>query len=586
MGISLYTWGKVSPEELERRFSPHDTSAVADVLFDIGTIVIDKGNFSYTLTRHIRYKIYKDSGKDYANVKIPYWHEESVINIGARTYLNDGTVIKLKNKDIFEEGDKKGVMYKVFAIPGVQSNCVVEYKYTLNSEYISLLDEWVFQNDLFTEFSRLSIEIPRGFNYNAVTKNSLTKDYTPTESIVLKPNNTKNALFTWEFEGIPPFIKEPYMTAVSNFLTILEFQLVSFKNSYIYYEFVSTWDDLSEKVLEIYDPFLHTDRKVENLAHEIIGDERYQDKKIELIYNYVRDSIVTTEYKGLYSSEIRNPTAILKTGSGSRVEKNLLTLSLLQSVGIDAEPLLISLRSHGLINEIHPRLRAFNHLLVYAETYREKYFLDTWNKYYPLKLLPSQDISYRGLLLRKAKTGFMDIPQPTTRSSYQIETDCDLDSAGNLVATSIINFEDYRNAYYRSRLDKSKDENEFIDDYIVNDVENSTVDSFKVLYSSNIDTPMTIEISFSIDNFADLSGDYMYVPLSIFSRLEENIFKLEKRTYPIDYNYPRYDKEKVVMNLPEGFTVSEIPSSTTHTVIGHEFNRRIYGSGNLIPGFK
>ncbi len=577
-----YAFGKVDPLVLKRSSALYDSTAVAVVLFDIGKITLNRTDFEYTYTRHIRYQIFSEGGQKYADVKIPHWHKDKVYAIKAQTKLPDGTVIKLKSKDVKKEGDKDGWMYKVFAIPGVTSNCVIEYEYTRQSDNLHVLPELYFQNDIFTEYSEISIELPRGFNYNTTVFNAPNGIVEPEKSITVLPNNTKNFIFTWKYHDIPPFISEPYMTAKSNFMAKLDFQLVSFKNQYVFYEFVKSWETFTGEIYETYKPHFKPDSKTKDLAYEIIGSKRSVEDKIELLYNYTRDSLVTTDYKGYATIFIRKPKEIIATNSGSRVEKNLLLLSLLRSVGIDAEPILISTRSHGSFSELNPRYRSFNHVMVYVDTHRGKFFLDTKNKYCPYNMLPASDISGRGLVFNKNEHKFVDIPGPKTLSTVNYSTDGVIDSDGNLVASTDIRFDGYRNMNIRSNYDDSPTEDDFIDDYIINGIGNIELDSFKV---SNLETPTSplwVNLSYRIDNYADVAGNNIYLSPAIFDRWEENPFTLKERKYPIDYNYPIINEEHIFLKFPDGYKVVDAPASGQHSIAGHEYKRIVKVGPNRI----
>lgn len=580
---SPFTWGKVNQEVLNRIQSPHDSSAVADILFEIGSIELMKRPFLYTLNRHVRYQIYSDGGKQYADIKIPYYHKNVITGIEAKTYLPDGTIIKLKQREIFTEGDKTGTMYKVFAIPGVVSNCVIEYKYQMTSEYLGSLRPWIFQNDLHTEYSKLSVEVPRGFKYSSVLRNPLIKDYMPVEEVALKPNNEKAAIYTWEFFNIPPFVAEPYMTAKANCLTVLNFQLVKYKDSYFEYSFVSTWDDLGEKVSNWYKPYFRSYSRVDNFVDELIVGAGTREDKIDRLYSFVRDSIVLQEDYWLYNEEKnRAPKKIINDRTGSKVEKNLVLLNMLRSIGVKANPVLISTRKHGSVNRINPRLNSFNHVIVHYKDRDGNHFLDTQLKYCPNGMLPAFDINKHGFLIKDDDYRFIDIPDPQSMSMLYTSIDGELNGEGTLTCVLTQRFEGYRNMYYRRKLDNQKDDKKFVEDYLINNVDNAVLDSFKVINRENILDPLLIITYLHIDDYVDFDNDILYLDFGIYDRLRENKFKLEERKYPIDYNYPRINKENVSIRLPAGLKPLESPPPAKIVTAGHSYNRVINISVNRI----
>lgn len=101
-----YGWGNIPPEYALRKVFPTDTTMSASVVFDIGRMVTYLNQGQMTLTRHVRIQIYNERGKEYTNIRIPFWKNDKVSDIKAHTILPNGKKIKLVRKDIFEEGFK------------------------------------------------------------------------------------------------------------------------------------------------------------------------------------------------------------------------------------------------------------------------------------------------------------------------------------------------------------------------------------------------------------------------------------------------------------------------------------------------
>jgi len=569
-------WGKVNPTTLHRSHFPLDSSAAAAVVFDIGQMELNTGNFSLTLSRFTRIQIFSEEGKKYADVRIPYWYDDKIIGIKAQTILPDGRRIKLKKSQIFDEGEKGKWRFKVFAIPGVEKNCIIEYQYQLVTTHLSMLDPWYFQKDIYTELSRITFELPQGFIYNTYLTNPRSPDYIPSNTKYHKPDGKLYILYTWEFTNLPPVKNEPFMTAPKDYITRLNFQLLEYKSPTFNYRFVRTWDDIKEQILPSYRPFFSSNLTVRNLSEKITTDLRREAEKIARIYQFVQDSIETTDYKGYWGEYIRTPSAIIKSKSGSRVEKNLLLIALLNSLDIESYPLLISTRSHGKLDRLNPRIDSFNHVLTYVKSYRDKYILDASEAYYPFNLLPPKDNVGLGLLITRYNTEFIPITEPKTVSMFYAKTDkAFLHEDGSLTATTNIRCEGFRNIYYRKRFDQSNDEKEFIKQYLTKDLGMVTLDSFKcIIDEQNKSAPMMVEVTYTIENFADVLGNKIFFSPTLLQKLSENIFQLENRTYPIDYNYTRTDQEDVTLTLPDGYEIVDLPRNINYSIYGHQFDRR------------
>lgn len=68
---------------------------------------------------------------------------------------------------------------------------------------------------------------------------------------------------------------------------------------------------------------------------------------------------------------------------------------------------------------------------------------------------------------------------------------------------------------------------------------------------------MDIETS----DFSQTNNDLIYIsPMLSFGK-SQNPFTAEKRTYPIDFGYPKEEQISVAINIPEGYGVEDAPKS-------------------------
>ena len=140
-GVEAEKWGKVSKEVLQMESIPEDPDADAIILFDRGDLEID--HFEVNFTRHRRIKILTKAGvDDYADVDVPFWHEDKIRKLEAQTFLPDGSKIKLNKRDI-QETKSTNYKRKIFAIPGVVPGAVIEYRYTRRSKHLYFVEPLV-----------------------------------------------------------------------------------------------------------------------------------------------------------------------------------------------------------------------------------------------------------------------------------------------------------------------------------------------------------------------------------------------------------------------------------------------------------
>ncbi|UCD36757.1 MAG: DUF3857 domain-containing transglutaminase family protein [Fidelibacterota bacterium] len=577
-------WGSVPLESITRTHLENASNAAASVTFDLGEMKISADNFEMALTRHVRIQINSEAGQKYANIRIPFWHDEKISEIRAQTILPDGRVIKLRREHIYEEGEKKGWRYKVFAIPGVQTNCVIEYQYRHLSKHLSTIDPWFFQRDIPTSLSRISVEIHEGFSYDAFVRNSPDPYCLPSKERLKQPGDADHWRYTWEFRDLPAIRTEPFMATPNDYFAVLHFQLIEFKSTLVHNVFARTLGDMRNEFYQSYKPYLAVSRRVRKLSQQILGGAVSGTLATEQLYDFVRDSVVTSEYDGYVGSRIRSPDEVIKEKLGSRVEKNLLLVSLLRAAGVNAKPVIISTRSHGKIDRAACRTDAFNHVLTSVDQgLGDMLFLDTAHPYCPNGLLPPNDLTNQGLVIDEGRPRYVNIPRPRTVSMFHARTmRAEIDAEGRLKASTMLRFDGYRNLIYRDKLADHTDAEKFIRAAILEDIENAAVDTFSIFTGDMKAIPLTVNLSFTVENFAEVIGEKIYFSPALFHKHMANIFQAENRSYPIEYPFPYMNTEEVVYQLPENYRIQELPKWNSFSVDGQEYERLIYRADNTL----
>src|SRR5215831_16386458 len=119
----------ITPEDLKATSEPLAPGATAIILYrqvdrdDSGTAGFEN-NF-------VRIKIFKEEGRKYADIEIPYYKESGgqIARVSGRTIHPDGSVSEFKGKPFDKSIVKaKGLKYmaKTFTLPDVQVGSIIE----------------------------------------------------------------------------------------------------------------------------------------------------------------------------------------------------------------------------------------------------------------------------------------------------------------------------------------------------------------------------------------------------------------------------------------------------------------------------
>ena len=194
-------------------------------------------------------------------------------------------------------------------------------------------------------------------------------------------------------------------------------------------------------------------------------------------------------------------------------------------------------------------------------------FLDATNKYTGPNLLPMRALNWYGRIVNDTGNSeqvsvFPSRPSPMINTA-NIKLTADGSISGKYRA-SHLNY----NAYlYRNGAGQISE-----DDYL-NRLENAhaglEVSNYEVKNKKDLSKPIIESYDFEMDSQADVIGDKIYFNPLFYNALEENPFKLEQRSYPIDFSFPKQEKYTLNIALPEGFKVLSKPEPIRLTLEGN-----------------
>lgn len=168
--------GNVTKQEIEMTVYEPDPDADAVVLCDYGILSfkfnLGENQWENNLKRICRIKIFNDDGYKWATEQVYLYDdnriEQSISQIKGYTYnIENGKVVKTKlSKDnIFSEKSSKFYKRAKFTLPNVKEGSVIEFSYSVNSNYLSVLDKWQFQKSIPVKWSEYLVNIPEYLTY-------------------------------------------------------------------------------------------------------------------------------------------------------------------------------------------------------------------------------------------------------------------------------------------------------------------------------------------------------------------------------------------------------------------------------------
>lgn len=587
-------FGKIDKAQVEMTEYEADPDAEAVILYEKQRTSFDNGSDGLVITYdvHRRVKILTTSAEDYANVEISYIaynKNESIVGMKAISHnMEDGQLVsqKMERSAIFNEAVNEFVNTISFAVPNAKEGTVIEYSYRKISKRIGTIPPWYFQHEIPVMHSELSVNLPYGFNYQRMYRGEPIATLTISEE-TYRPDWMEETGYRYRYvaKDVPAMKEEPYTTSIYNFVGRLQFELqgIHLPRYGIIKDYNTTWRQLDETCQKSssFSSYLANANYLEKMK-TWIGNNDSPDAFLGAAAGYIRANYPWNGNRGIYPSDRLRELEIGEKVNGASM--NVLFVGLARMAGFEAYPVLISTRKHGAVQSIYPLLDQFNHTIAKISTEEGYFLVDLTDPFCPLGTLPFADLNSIGLVLDGSGSKWVKVNtnqkfEGETRGNFTLSADGTLD--GNLT------FIDkgyqaigWRKEYYST----DEDESAYIKERLLEELPSAEMENLKVENMDSIRNPLKTSCDLVINDYVNATGDYLYIQPMLFETQEENPFKLEERSYPVEFGANISHRTTIVLSLPEGYEIETLPEPTRVVLPekGASFTYQIQSIGGMV----
>lgn len=556
-----------------------DTTAKAVYLGDFGIkeILIDQNKGWYNkYTHHYRIKILDKEALDLATVKIRLYKsssllEEDLLSLKAVVFTpENGKVNKtrFKRRNSFLEEVSDNIYSVNFTLPNVKVGSVIDIKYIVESPYLSHLDAWNFQSVYPKVFSELRTYIPEFFFYKAHMTGYVELSEHSAES---NPNSRGFDYIEQHtrlrMENVPAFETEPYMNSYTNYISKIEHELVSFRSPFGGNEdFSSSWETINTQLLEsdYFGKLFNNTKYLKEISTKIRND--YSDPKEQMVkaYEVIRDEMNWNGGQSIYGS--KKMKKIWEEREGDSGDINMLLLLLLKDLGINADPVILSTRANGMLPPGQVSLHAFNYMVVRVFIDGEEFLLDATDKDRPYHLIPEKCINGKGRLISQRGTSWIDLTgYEENHANYVFKINPQAN--GTIAVVCEKHFDNYNRLKLTETIKDFDSEEDYMDDFEQGH-EGMELNNFEIINEEDWSKPLIARYEYEMPDFTNSEKDILYINPLCIERLEQNPFRSEDRKFPVDFKFAHQDTYEVTINIPDGYTVEDIPENESFNMRG------------------
>jgi hypothetical protein len=574
-------FGKISAADLKTKVYSIDSSAPAVIIADIGSSEIAgnlRGWFSIEFKHFKRVHILTKNGYDLANVEILLYtegnNEEKLENLKAHTYnLENGKVVETKvdvKNSVYRSSVDKNHIVRKFTFPAIKAGSIIEYEYTISSDFVFNLQPWKFQGDYPVLWSEYEVSIPEFFYYvffqhGAIIKTQSTRQqsfrvtdarsagHSTSEPFVTGVNDYRMVM-----KNIPVLKEENFTSSLDNHIAKVEFQLAELRNPLTPQNIMGDWPDVCETLLkdENFGGQLNKDNSWMNdelkiALHNAISEE----EKARNIYKYLQSNFTCTNQNRLYTDQpLKN---VLKSKKGSEAEINLLLIAMLRKAGITADPMMLSTRSHGYAYANYPVMDRFNYVVCYSKINDKIIYLDASKPNLGFGRLHWECYNGHARVINEEATP-VELSSDSLTERKITSLMLSVNDKGEMIGTMQQTPGYYESYDIRSGI-KEKGFKEYVKEIekeVATDIE---IKNYRIDFLEKSDEQIQINYDVKLDIE---KKDIIYLNPMFGEGFTENPFASEKRTYPVEMPYGFDEIYVLRMDVPQGYEVSELPPST------------------------
>jgi hypothetical protein len=545
----------LSGQEIDMKECPFDPEASAVVLLDKG---IANYNDDYALIseNHMRIKILKEEGLQYADVSVTYYSEdqfEFIDNIQAVTINFDENggrqEVKVEKKAIYFKKINQHLSEMTFAFPQARVGSILEYKYRSVMKHYGGLRDWYFQSSIPVCFSAYEFTPAPNLEFTYQVQKS---DNYPI--VIKKTESTGSAYF--EMKNIPGLGNEPYMDSREDYIQKLGFQITKIAGRVGNRKYMSSWNEVARELSADSDFGAELKANLPEEQRLLIATlaNKTDVEKMRLIHNYIRNNYQWDRFKRVFADPGLKTLYNKKIGSSSSL--NLALINLLKEAGLEVYPMIVSERGNGRINTKIPFLNQFDNTYAAVIIGGKQYYLNVTDPITPAHLVPYRVLNTTGLIIKRSTGLLTEIKDEESKYQSYVYINSVVSDSGGLSGNVHRVSKDYARANRLSGYSGN------IDEYI-KDLKKGTlnldIDSFQ-LFNEKVDT-LAFEEKFAFKTGLQSTDDYLFLNLNMFTGFESNPFITKERFSNINFGYKRTIIVNNVVFLPANYSVDALPKS-------------------------
>lgn len=341
-----------------------------------------------------------------------------------------------------------------------------------------------------------------------------------------------------------------------------EISVVQFFN--YFKNFATSWKDVN-KTLD--DSDFGSDINMKNPYQEEVAAIKAKglspQETLNEIISLVHSKINWNGTRNLFSTNVKDA---IKKGAGSSADKNYVLAAALKDARFSIVPILLNPRDKGRMPRVRPSYDKVNSFVLQVTMPNNKIvYVDGADEHSSCNVLPTSLLVDYARTFTKGEGVEVNLSKLNNNNNI-IQVKAAFNSKGKLEG-KIINAYTNQCAYsFSKRFAKYKSLEEFTEKE-----ESGNSVSIDSMIVDRLNTPRCKE-EYNFTKDVDSTDSLKYINLTIIPLISDNPFKEETRILPIEFNYAENYRIGVILDIPEGYRIAEIPKPVMITACNYSLS--------------
>ncbi len=343
-----------------------------------------------------------------------------------------------------------------------------------------------------------------------------------------------------------------------------------------------SWDDMGRWYWGLVkDQFVPDDevrRRAEALTKGLTSDEA----RARAIYDYVvqKTRYVALEF-GIHGFKPYRCAQIFARGFGDCKDKATLIVTMLESLGIKATPVIVRTGNKGDIETSPASLAPFDHMIAYVPSL--DLYLDGTAEYTGAHELPAMDRNALALQVNEGAPRLVHLPDPPATASVSANTiDATITADGAARLDWRADVSGVEAAEWRVRFHAEATRKQRVQQMVAANLPGSEVTTIDAGNLEDVEQPVSMRMRGTVPQFAREEGDALSIPLGRREHMVRDYATETTRTQDVRMQAQWTEKDDWTVHLPPGAKVKSAPVAAAGSSPFGAYALEVDESGNAL----